>query len=193
MASQLPTSLDDYDRQDVWRKDRDHFLHPWAEYPKFEKQGSLVISEGEGAYVYDAGGKRYLDGIAGLWCVNIGYGNREMARTLAEQACRLPFFNTFTDTTNPPAAELAAKLAELAPAPLNHVFYSSGGSVANDTAVRTAHFYFKRLGKPEKKLLISLKQAYHGSTYITMSLSGKAEEQASFHRSEEHTSELQSR
>jgi adenosylmethionine-8-amino-7-oxononanoate aminotransferase len=181
MASQLPTSLDDYDRQDVWRKDHDHFLHPWAEFPRFEKHGSLVISEGEGAYVYDSDGKRYLDGIAGLWCVNIGYGNREMARTLAEQACRLPFFNTFVDTTNPPAAELAAKLAELAPAPLNHVFYGSGGSVANETAVRTAHFYFKRLGRPEKKLLISRKQAYHGSTYITMSLSGKPEEQASFH------------
>jgi adenosylmethionine-8-amino-7-oxononanoate aminotransferase len=138
MTSQLKTSFDDSDCQNLWHKDQNHFLHPWAEFPRFEKHGSLVIAKGEGAYVYDAHGKRYLDGIGGLWCVNIGYGNLEMAETLAEQACRLPFFNTFGDTTNPPAAELAAKLAELAPAPLNHVFYGSGGSEAIETAVRTS-------------------------------------------------------
>jgi adenosylmethionine-8-amino-7-oxononanoate aminotransferase len=181
MASQLKTSFDDSDYQNLWHKDQNHFLHPWAEFPRFEKHGSLVIAKGEGAYVYDAHGKRYLDGIGGLWCVNIGYGNLEMAETLAEQACRLPFFNTFVDTTNPPAAELAAKLAELAPAPLNHVFYGTGGSEAIETAVRTVHFYFKRLGKPHKKLLISRRQAYHGSTYLAMTLSERSADQASFH------------
>ena len=181
MASQLKTSFDDSDYQNLWHKDQNHFLHPWAEFPRFEKHGSLVIAKGEGAYVYDAHGKRYLDGIGGLWCVNIGYGNLEMAETLAEQARRLPFFNTFVDTTNPPAAELAAKLAELAPAPLNHVFYGSGGSEAIETAVRTVHFYFKRLGKPHKKLLISRRRAYHGSTYLAMTLSERSADQASFH------------
>ncbi len=181
MTSQRKTSFDDSDCQDLWHKDQNHFLHPWAEFPRFEKHGSLVISKGEGAYVYDAHGKCYLDGIGGLWCVNIGYGNLEMAETLAEQACRLPFFNTFVDTTNPPAVELAAKLAELAPGPLNHVFYGSGGSEAIETAVRTVHFYFKRLGKPHKKLLISRRQAYHGSTYLAMTLSEPSADQASFH------------
>lgn len=181
MTSQRKTSFDDFDYQDLWHKDQNHFLHPWAEFPRFEKHGSLVIAEGKGAYVYDAHGKRYLDGIGGLWCVNIGYGNLEMAETLAEQACRLPFFNTFVDTTNPPAAELAAKLAELAPGPLNHVFYGSGGSEAIETAVRTVHFYFMRLGKPHKKLLISRRRAYHGSTYLAMTLSEPSADQASFH------------
>jgi adenosylmethionine-8-amino-7-oxononanoate aminotransferase len=181
MASLLNTSFDDSDYQELWHSDQNHFLHPWAEFPRFEKEGSLVIAKGEGAYVYDAHGKRYLDGIGGLWCVNIGYGNREIAETLAEQASRLPFFNTFVDTTNPPAAKLAAKLAELAPASLNHVFYGTGGSEAIETAARTAHFYFKRLGRPQKKLLISRRQAYHGSTYLAMTLSDPSPDQASFH------------
>ncbi|MEE8474422.1 MAG: aminotransferase [Myxococcota bacterium] len=181
MVSLPESSYDDSTPRDLWQKDQNHFLHPWAEYPRFEKHGSLIIAEGKGAYVYDIHGKRYLDGIAGLWCVNIGYGNLEIAETLAEQARRLPFFNAFVDTTNPPAVELAAKLAELAPAPLNHVFYGCGGSDAIETAVRTVHFYFKRLGKPQKKLLISRRQAYHGSTYLAMSLSERSADQASFH------------
>lgn len=161
-----------YDTQDLWRKDRDHILHPWADFPTFEKEGALVMTESEDAYVYDADGKRYLDGIGGLWCVNIGYGREEMAQAIADQVRRLPYYNVFTDTTSAPAAELAAKLAQLCPSPLNHVFFSTGGSVANDSAIRIIHHYFNRLGKPKKKKIISRINAYHGSTYLAMTLTG---------------------
>ena len=169
-----------FDSRELWRKDHDHFLHPFTHFPTFEKDGALVITEGDGAYVFDGDGKRYLDGIAGLWCVNIGHGNGEIADTLAEQARRLAFFNTFVDVTNPPAAELAAKLAELAPANLNRVFFDTGGSGANDTTVRTIHYYFNRLGMPSKKKLISRVGAYHGSSYLTMTLTGLEEDHAGF-------------
>ena len=168
------------DAKSIWRKDRDHFIHPFTHFPSFEREGALVISEGKGAYVFDAEGKRYLDGIAGVWCVNVGHGNVELAETMAEQAKRLAFFNTFVDTTNPPAAELAAKLAELAPAHLNRIFFDTGGSAANDTTVRTIHFYFNRLGQFAKKKLISRVDAYHGSSYLAMALTGKEEDHEGF-------------
>jgi adenosylmethionine-8-amino-7-oxononanoate aminotransferase len=181
MVSQLNSTLPSGDTDSLWRKDHDHFLHPFAEFPSFERDGCLVIDRGEGAYIYDTDGKRYLDGIGGMWCVNIGYGHPEMVEALAAQAQRLAFYNTFVDTTNPPAAELSARLSDLAPSHLNHVFYSSGGSVANDTAVRTIHFYFNRLGRPNKKMLISRQHAYHGSTYLAMTLNGPYEEPSGFH------------
>ena len=158
----------------LWRKDRDHFLHPWQHFDSFREEGSLVIARGDGAYVFDVDGKRYLDGIGGLWCVNVGYGRDELADAMAEQARRLPFFNTFVDTTNPPAAELAYKLAQLAPGSLNHAMFSGSGSAANDSAVRLAHYYHSRRGKPSKRHIISRKDAYHGSTYLGISLGGKA-------------------
>jgi adenosylmethionine-8-amino-7-oxononanoate aminotransferase len=169
-----------YDAEAIWRKDRDHFIHPFSHLASFAEDGALVITEGEGAYVFDANGKRYLDGIGGLWCVNIGHGNAEVADAIAEQARRLAFFNTFTDTTNPPAAELAAKLADLAPAHLNRVFFDLGGSAANDTVIRTIHHYFNRLGKHSKKKFISRTDAYHGSSYATMALTGKEDDHTGF-------------
>ena len=108
-------SFDQVDPQDIWRKDRDHFLHPWTHFNSFKKDGSLVMGRGEGAFVHDISGKRYLDGIAGLWCVNMGYGREEIVAAITDQARRLAFFNPFVDTTNVPAAELAARLAGLAP------------------------------------------------------------------------------
>jgi len=179
MTAQGPTQPH-YDAQALWSQDKDHFIHPFTHFPSFEKDGALVISEGRGAYVFDIAGKRYLDGIAGIWCVNIGHGRAEMADALAEQARRLSFFNTFVDTTNPPAAQLAAKLADLAPARLNRVFFDTGGSAANDTTVRTIHHYFNRLGMHRKKRLISRVDAYHGSSYITMALTGKSEDHEGF-------------
>lgn len=130
------------------------------------------MSESEGVYGYDADGHRYLDGIGGLWCVNIGYGQAEMAEAIAEQVMRIPYYNVFSDTATPPAAELSAKLAQLCPAALNHIFFSTGGSVANDSAIRIIHHYFNRLEKPNKKKIISRIDAYHGSTYLAMTLTG---------------------
>ena len=119
-----------------------------------------------------------LDGIGGLWFANVGFGRRELIDAAAEQLARLPQYSYFTNLANPPATELAVKLAELAPGDLNHVFYSTGGSTANDTAARIAHFYFDRIGKPSKRYLISRRNAYHGSTFLAATLSGKDGRQA---------------
>ena len=163
-----------YDTQELWRKDRDHNIHPWTDFATFKEEGSLVVAESEGCYVYDSEGARYLDGIGGLWCVNIGYGNEEMALAIAEQARRMTYYSSFGHITTPPAAELAAKLAELAPGTLNHVFFGTGGSMSNDTAIRIIHFYFNRLGKKNKKKIIARTDGYHGSTYLAMSMTGVA-------------------
>ncbi|MGI9304148.1 MAG: aminotransferase [Gammaproteobacteria bacterium] len=161
-----------YDTETLWRQDRDHYIHPWTDFSVFKEEGSIVFTESEGCYIYDSEGGRYLDGIGGLWCVNIGYANEEMAQALADQARRIPYYSTFGHHTTPPAAELAAKLAELAPGSLNHIFYGTGGSMSNDTAVRIIHFYFNRLGKKNKKHVISRIDGYHGSTYLAMSMTG---------------------
>jgi adenosylmethionine-8-amino-7-oxononanoate aminotransferase len=166
-------SLDQVDPKDIWQKDKDHFVHPWTHFDSFKKDGSLVMGRAEGAYVYDLSGKRYLDGIGGLWCVNIGYGRREIVDAISQQALRMAFYNPFVDTTNVPAAELAAKLASLAPGDLNKVFFTCGGSTANDTAVRIAHYYHAKRGKKSKKQIISRIDAYHGSTYLTGSITGR--------------------
>ena len=156
----------------IWQQDKDHFIHPWTDFSTFKDEGSLVLTDGSGITLTDSEGKQYIDGIGGLWCVNIGYGREEMADAIAEQAKRIPYFSTFGHHTTPPAAALAAKLAELAPGNLNHVFYGCGGSVANDSAVRIAHFYFNQLGKTTKKKIISRIDGYHGSTYMAMSITG---------------------
>ena len=160
--------------------DRDHYIHPWTDFSVFKEKGSIVISESEGAYVFDSDGNRYLDGIGGLWCVNIGYGREEMAEAIADQVRRMPYYSTFTHVTTPPAAQLAAKLAELSPGNLNHVFYGTSGSVANDSAVRIIHFYNNRLGRKNKKKIIARTDGYHGSTYLAMSMTGVAFDHTGF-------------
>ena len=161
--------------------DLKHILHPFAEFPRFLNEGSRVFKGAEGAYVYDVDGQKYLDGIGGLWCVNIGYGRQEMADAIAEQVLSLPYYNTFTDMSSVPASALAAKLAELAPADLNHVFFTTGGSTSVDTAVRLAHYYFQVNGQSSKKLVIARENAYHGSTYLAASLTGITRNYAGFH------------
>ena len=159
-----------FNAQDLWQKDRDHFLHPYTHFDSFKKEGSLVLAEGEGCYVTDVNGKRYFDGIAGMWCVNVGYGRKEIAEVMAEQALTLCYTTTFVDVSNAPAAELAAKLAQLAPGSLNHVAFATSGSCAVDTAIRLAHYYQSRRGEPDRRYIISRKNSYHGSTYLGMSV-----------------------
>lgn len=180
MNSKLDIKSKATDIEDIWQKDKDHVIHPWTDFSTFKEQGSLIMSKGENVYVYDAEGNKYLDGIGGLWCVNVGYGRKEIADAVAEQIMTLPYYSPFGNQTTAPAAKLAAKLAELAPGTLNHVFYGCGGSVANDTAVRLIHHYFNQIGKPSKKKLISRKDAYHGSTYISMTLTGVEEDHIGF-------------
>ena len=156
--------------EDILAKDRAHNLHPFSDLSLVGEQALMVIVRGEGAYVYDSEGRRLIDGIGGLWCVNIGHGREEMADAIAEQIRRLTFYSSFATITNPQAAELSAVLARLSPGDLNHVFYSTSGSDANESAIRIVHHYFNRLGKPDKKQIISRHGAYHGSTYLTTSL-----------------------
>jgi adenosylmethionine-8-amino-7-oxononanoate aminotransferase len=163
----------DTDTDRIWRQDHDHFVHPFTHFDSFRKDGSLVISRAKGARIEDSRGRRYLDGIGGLWCMSIGFGEEEMAEAIAEQVRRLSFYSAFVDTTNQPAAELAAKLADLAPGDLDRVFFTCGGSTANDTAVRLIHYYNSRRGKSGKRHMIARVGGYHGSTYIAMSLTGR--------------------
>ncbi len=159
-------------KQDLWSKDRDHIIHPYTNFQKFKTEGSVVFSEGKGHFIYDSEGKEYLDGIAGLWCVNIGHGRTDIAHLMAEQSAKLAYYNTFEDATSPPAAELASELARLCPGTLNHVFFGTGGSLANDTAIKIIHYYFNQIGQPQKKKVISRKLGYHGSTYLAHTLTG---------------------
>jgi putrescine---pyruvate transaminase len=169
----MEAMINDSPELNAWQQDRDHFLHPWTHFDSFKRDGSLVLREAQGAYVTDAAGKRYLDGIGGLWCVNIGYGRKEMAEVIAAQVLKLSYSNTFTDCTNEPAAALAAKLAQLAPGSLDHVAYSMSGSCANDTAIRLAHYYHSRRGEPGRRVILSRHNSYHGSTYLGMTLGNR--------------------
>ncbi len=156
----------------IWKMDRDHFIHPYTDYAVFLDEGSQVISGARGVTVSDDKGRDYLDAIAGLWCVNIGHGREEMADAIRDQVLRMQYYNPFGHSTNEPASILAAKLAELAPGNLNHVFYSSGGSTANDVAARLAHYYYAQRGMPSKQKILSRVDGYHGSTYFAANLTG---------------------
>ena len=156
--------------QDLWEMDRAHALHPWTNFGPFEREGSLVITKGQGAYLWDAQGNRYFDAVGGLWCTNIGLGRREMADAIAEQVERLAFSNTFVDMTNDPAARLGAKLAALAPGDLNRVHFTTGGSTAVDTAVRMVAYYHHANGNPDKTDIVARDHSYHGSTYLSQSV-----------------------
>ena len=164
--------MTDVSNSEDWVEQRDQFNHPYTDFRTFQQEGSQVIGSGEGMHVVDEEGRQFLDAIAGLWCVNLGHGRQEIAKAMGDQATRLAYFNTFGHSTNAPAALLAARIAAHTPGDLNHVFYTTGGSTANDTAVRLAHYYFNRLGRPSKKKIISRHNAYHGSTYFAAALTG---------------------
>jgi len=151
--------------------DRELILHPWGRLHPLEN--SHFILEGDGVYVRGADGVALLDGIAGLWCVNVGYGRREIAEAIAAQALRLPFYSAFMEMGNEPSTRLAAALAEAAPDDLGRVFFTTGGSTANDSAIRFLHLLANRNGQPARKHLITRAEAYHGSTFLTASCSGK--------------------
>jgi adenosylmethionine-8-amino-7-oxononanoate aminotransferase len=155
---------------DLWEMDRAHALHPWTNFGSFEKEGSLVIARGEGCYLWDAEGRRYLDAVGGMWCTNVGLGRKDMARAIADQVERLAFANSFVDVTNEPSARLSAKLAALAPGDLNRVHLTTGGSTAVDTAVRMVWYWQSCMGRPEKTDIVARDHSYHGSTYLTQSV-----------------------
>lgn len=157
----------------VVERDKRHHVHPYQVFDTFAEDGALPIASGEGAYITDTNGKRYVDAVGGLWCTNIGLGREDMVEAIADQVRRLAYSNPFVDMTHIPAADLATKLAELAPGDLNHVFFCTGGSTANDQAYRIAQLYQAVRGKPEKRHVISRVDAYHGQTYAAVSIGGK--------------------
>jgi putrescine aminotransferase len=147
-------------------------MHPFTTNASLAAKGARIITRGEGVWLTDSEGARILDGMSGLWCVNIGYGRERLAEVAARQMRELPFYNTFFQTSHVPAIELAAKLAEITPGDLNHVFFAGSGSEANDTNLRMVRHYWSLQGKPEKTIVISRKNAYHGSTMGGASLGG---------------------
>ncbi len=132
--------------------------------------GRMAVSRGAGAYVFDSEDNRYIDGMGGLWCVNVGHGHPEIITAITKQLETLDYFSTFYSFTHPPAAELASKIAELAPGRLNRVYFSNSGSVANDTAIRILHHYNNLKGRPNKKKILSRINAYHGSTHLAIAM-----------------------
>ncbi|WP_071673538.1 aspartate aminotransferase family protein [Nioella nitratireducens] len=152
--------------------DAAHHVHPFSSNADLAKEGSRVITRARGVTLTDSDGNEFLDAMAGLWCVNVGYGRDELADVAARQMRELPYYNTFFKTTHVPVIALSRKIAELAPGDLNHVFYAAGGSEANDTNIRLVRTYWQVKGKPEKNVIISRKNAYHGSTVGSASLGG---------------------
>ena len=165
LPNQFPTA-------ELQRRDAAHHLHPFTAAGELAEKGARVITSANGVYVTDSEGQDILDAMAGLWCVNIGYGRPELAEVAAQQMRELPYYNTFFQTTHLPVIDLSERIAQLAPGDLNHVFYGSSGSEANDTNIRLVRQYWALQGKPEKSIIISRKNAYHGSTLGGASLGG---------------------
>lgn len=152
--------------------DAAHHLHPFTNFKALAEKGTRVITRGENIYLWDSEHRKILDGMSGLWCVNVGYGRQELVDAATEQLKTLPFYNSFFQTTNPPAIELAELLAEVTPPQFQHVFFTNSGSEGNDTIVRMVRRYWDILGTPERSIIISRKNAYHGSTMAGGSLGG---------------------
>jgi len=145
-------------------KDRAHYFHPVVPIRTHEKRGVTIMQSGKGVFLTDAEGNELLDGFAGLWCVNAGYGHESIVEAAAEQMRRLPYATGYFHFGSEPAIELAAKLAELSPGDLDHVFFTLGGSDAVDTVIRMVRYYFNACGKTRKKHFIALEKGYHGSS-----------------------------
>lgn len=152
--------------------DAAHHLHPFTNHQSLRASGARVIVRGEGPYIFDSEGHRILDGMAGLWTTSVGYGRRELADAAHAQMLELPFYNTFFKTTHPPVIALSRKIAEIAPGNINQVIYGSSGSESNDTAIRLIRHYWVLKGQPKRRIIISRKNAYHGSTIAAGSMGG---------------------
>lgn len=164
----------------VQRRDVESLVHPYTNYPALEAHGPLVLARGRGVYVWDAAGKPYIEGMAGLWSTALGYGNEEMAETARQQISTLSYAHLFAAKSHDSAIALAEKIKELSPAPASHVFFMSSGSEANDSQIKLAWYYNNAIGKPQKKKFISRKRAYHGVTIGAASLTGLPANHASF-------------
>ncbi|AWK86365.1 aspartate aminotransferase family protein [Azospirillum thermophilum] len=153
-------------------RDKAYFLHPYTNLHAHETQGPLIVERGEGVRVFDDSGKEYIEGLASLWCVSLGWGENRLVEAAARQMRKLPTYHVFGHKSHEPGIDLAEKLIGLAPVPMSKVFFANSGSEANDTVIKLLWYYNNALGRPEKKKIISRVKAYHGVTVATASLTG---------------------
>ncbi len=154
----------------LFHADISSVLHPYTDARMHEQQGPTIIERGEGIYVFDSNGKRYLEGLAGLWSVAVGFNEPRLAQAAAAQFAKLPFYHIFSHRAHEPSIRLAEKLVEMTPAPLTKVSFANSGSEANDTAIKLVWYYNNALGRPRKKKLLARKRGYHGVTVASGSL-----------------------
>ncbi|MBU6206644.1 MAG: aminotransferase class III-fold pyridoxal phosphate-dependent enzyme, partial [Alphaproteobacteria bacterium] len=165
--------LKNYDAERLRKLDVAHHLPAHSSYAEHQRSGgNRIITRAQGSTIYDIDGHKMLDGMAGLWCVNAGYGREELAKVAHDQMLELPFYNTLFKTVTPPAVELAAKLAEKLGGNLQHIFFNNSGSEANDTAYRLARYYWILKGEPQRTVFIARTNAYHGTTVLGAALGG---------------------
>ena len=159
-------------REEWQALDRDHYLHPFTDYKELGQRGSRIITRADGVYIYDADGNRILDGMSGLWCVNVGYGREELVQAAARQLRELPYYNSFFQCASPPSIELSHMLKDITQPQFKRTFFTSSGSESIDTAIRLVRRYWELEGQPERQVIISRTNAYHGSTVAGASLGG---------------------
>ena len=164
MKQTIASVLDDSDRAAL--------LHPFTDFAAHKRSGGRAFVAAEHIYLTDAEAKQYMDGMSGLWCVNLGYSQPKIVRAVTEQLERLPYYNSFFNCTTDITIEMAQRLIAVLPEGFNHVFFTNSGSEANDTNIRLVHRYFDLIDQPRRKLIISRKNAYHGSTIAAASLGG---------------------
>ena len=167
-------TFDEKTTSDWQALDSAHHMAPFTDYGEIRQHGARIITHAEGHHIFDSDGNRILDGMAGLWCVNVGYGRRELVEAATAQMSALPYYNNFFKTSNQPVVALSKKLADLTPDGLNNVFYANSGSEANDTIIRMVRHFWVLEGKPEKRIIIGRTYGYHGSTIMSASMGGMA-------------------
>ena len=153
-------------------QDRSFHLHPFTNHAEMHASGTHIVLEGDGCHFFDESGRRILDGLAGLWCVNIGYSSKAVVQAVGEQLRRLPYYPSFFNSTTEPPIRVAKFLAERAPARVNRTIFSNSGSEANETALKVIRAYWKLKGRQEKKKILSRTFSYHGVTLATASMTG---------------------
>ena len=153
-------------------RDVETLLHPTTNLATHRTTGPLVLERAQGVYIYDTNGKRYIEGLAGLWCTGLGYGNEELVQAAADQMRKLSFTHLFGGRSHEPAIALAEKIKEISPAPTSKVFFTSSGSEANDSQIKLQWYYNNARGKPRKKKIIGRMRGYHGVTIASASLTG---------------------
>ena len=173
--------MDTATRSNLYRfRDPQALLHPYTDAIENENEGALVMARGDGIYVWDETGKEYIEGMAGLWCVSLGFGNERLAEAASRQMRTLPFYHGFNRRSHEPQVELAERLKALAPVPMARTFFTNSGSEANDTAIKLIWFYNNAIGRPAKKKIVGRRRGYHGITAAAASVTGVPANHAGF-------------